>query len=94
MDIVYLQYLYIHNGVGSDILDKVCLVSGGGLSGSEMSGVTPSTTYIMPNGPSGSQEDLYWGAWCTFCHELDAHSGVSDGADVCNGGHIHGGGNW
>jgi hypothetical protein len=45
-----------------------------------------STTYFLP-----VQEDLAWGAWCTFCHE-PSH-GTSDGTG-CQSGHLHGGGNF
>jgi hypothetical protein len=43
-------------------------------------------TYFLP-----VQEDLAWGAWCTFCHE-PSH-GTSDGT-ACQSGHLHGGGNF
>jgi hypothetical protein len=45
-----------------------------------------SATYTLP-----VQEDLAWGAWCTFCHE-PSH-GTSDGT-ACQSGHLHGGGNF
>jgi predicted CXXCH cytochrome family protein len=50
------------------------------------------TTYTLPlNG--GSQELFYWGAWCSFCHKMNGHPGVTE-ATTCNGGHVHGGGNF
>lgn len=45
-----------------------------------------STTYTLP-----AQENLSWGAWCTFCHE-PSH-GTTDGTG-CQAGHLHGGGNF
>jgi hypothetical protein len=45
-----------------------------------------STTYFLP-----VQENLSWGAWCTFCHE-PSH-GAADGTG-CQSGHLHGGGNF
>jgi hypothetical protein len=45
-----------------------------------------STTYFLP-----VQENLSWGAWCTFCHE-PSH-GTADGTS-CQSGHLHGGGNF
>jgi decaheme cytochrome c component MtrC/MtrF-like protein/cytochrome c3-like protein len=55
-------------------------------------GVSPSTTYTIPaNG--GSQTFLEWGAFCTFCHTMSAHTGV-DEASSCNSGHVHGGNNF
>ena len=45
------------------------------------------TTYSLPN-----QTDVrYWGAWCTFCHEV-SHD-TRDGTG-CQSGHRHGGGNF
>jgi hypothetical protein len=37
------------------------------------------------------QEDMAWGAWCSFCHEMS--HGTSDGTG-CQAGHRHGGGNF
>ena len=31
-----------------------------------------STTYIMPDIGGSGQLDHYFGAWCTFCHKVDA----------------------
>jgi hypothetical protein len=45
-----------------------------------------STEYFLP-----VQENLAWGAWCTFCHE-PSH-GAADGTG-CQSGHLHGGGNF
>jgi hypothetical protein len=45
-----------------------------------------SNTYYLP-----VQEQLSFGAWCTFCHE-PSH-GTSDGTG-CQSGHLHGGGNF
>lgn len=40
---------------------------------------------------TGLQDDHYWGAWCSFCHKMDAHPGKVE-ADSCTNGHMHGGG--
>jgi cytochrome c553 len=55
-------------------------------------------TYILPLmdgnkiGPDGVQKDLYWGAWCTFCHKMESHGqGQSEGSK-CQSGHVHNGG--
>ena len=50
------------------------------------------TTYTLPvNGTS--QARFEWGAWCTFCHNMNAHAGV-DETTSCNTGHTHGGNNF
>jgi cytochrome c553 len=43
------------------------------------------------NEQTGIQQDHYWGAWCSFCHKMDAHPGKVE-ADSCTGGHMHNGG--
>ena len=54
-----------------------------------------STTYtlpvITPRNGDPTQQDHYWGAWCTFCHKMDAHPGKTE-EDSCTNGHMHGGG--
>jgi hypothetical protein len=57
------------------------------------------TTYILPpmNGrnideTNGVQQYRNWGAWCSFCHQIEAH-GLSE-EDTCNQNHVHGGGNF
>jgi hypothetical protein len=55
-------------------------------SGSEFAGIT-GTSYTLPvNG--GSQNDHEWGAWCTFCHNMSAHRGVTE-TTGCTSGHKH-----
>jgi hypothetical protein len=49
-----------------------------------------NTSYQFPE-IGGVQVDHYWGAWCTFCHKVDAHPGKVE-LDACTGGHMHGGG--
>ena len=49
-----------------------------------------NTSYEFPL-IGGEQVDHYWGAWCTFCHKVDAHPGKVE-LDACTGGHMHGGG--
>jgi hypothetical protein len=66
-----------------------------------------STTYSLPcqggNGqpncadnPGGAQEDLHYGAWCTFCHEMSSHPAKTEtgSSGSCAGTHSHGGGNF
>jgi len=49
------------------------------------------TTYTLESANDGStQANRQWGAWCSFCHNLDQHS--LDETKTCNGGHVHGGG--
>jgi len=55
------------------------------------------STYTLPpmNGrnideTNGLQEDHYWGAWCSFCHQMESHGQSEDNA--CRSGHMHGGG--
>jgi hypothetical protein len=50
-----------------------------------------STTYILPE-IGGTQEDHYWGAWCTFCHKIDSGHASKIETDSCQNGHMHGGG--
>jgi hypothetical protein len=46
------------------------------------------TSYTLPvNG--GSQNDHEYGAWCTFCHNMSAHRGVSE-TTTCTSAHKHG----
>ena len=61
-------------------------------SGGNNSGFPQVTTYVLPTpaGQSG-QTDHYWGAWCTFCHDLSGHNGVDEDT-ACQNGHMHGGG--
>jgi hypothetical protein len=51
-----------------------------------------STTYIMPVDGTNQTSDRF-SAWCTFCHEMNAHAGVGD-TTACNSGHRHGGNNF
>jgi hypothetical protein len=67
--------------------------------GSNNTGVFPSvdinaniSTYTLPDNGSG-QVFLEWGAFCTFCHTMDNHTGVTE-ASTCNSGHVHGGNNF
>jgi hypothetical protein len=76
----------------------LCTRQCNGGDGSDIDAELPefgSTTYNLPlngtNGQSGVQEDMGFGAWCTFCHE-PSH-GTSDGL-ACQSGHRHGGGNF
>ena len=51
-----------------------------------------STTYTLPE-VGGSQNLLNWGAWCTFCHTMGNHTGVTE-QTTCNSAHVHGGNNF
>jgi hypothetical protein len=51
-----------------------------------------STTYTLPDNGSG-QTFLEWGAWCTFCHTMGTHTGVTE-ATTCNSAHVHGANNF
>lgn len=61
------------------------------------------TTYVLPcfNGSTqvkcsnvnGIQKEFAWGAFCTFCHDMDSH-GQSEGNDSCSSGHKHTKGNF
>lgn len=60
---------------------------------------TDLTTYILPpmdgrniDESIGVQTDRYWGAWCSFCHQMESHGQSED--NECRSGHIHGGGNF
>jgi hypothetical protein len=63
----------------------------GGPAGSQFNGFS-GTTYTLPE-VAGNQTDHRWGAWCTFCHNMSAHAGVTEETD-CQGGHMHGGSNF
>jgi len=49
------------------------------------------TTYTFPVNADGQQELFGWGAWCSFCHDVDHGSGDGLG---CSSGHMHSGGNF
>jgi len=44
------------------------------------------------NDATGEQADHYWGAWCSFCHQMESHGQAED--NKCRQGHMHGGGNF
>ncbi|NCF62916.1 MAG: hypothetical protein GWP58_08690 [Gammaproteobacteria bacterium] len=47
------------------------------------------TTYDMKTANDGvTQENMQWGAWCSFCHNMDSHS--LNETKTCNDGHTHG----
>jgi hypothetical protein len=48
------------------------------------------TTYTLEAAGGGTQTNMQWGAWCSFCHNMDSHS--LDETKTCNGGHKHAGG--
>lgn len=50
------------------------------------------TTYTLPLVTrDNKQSDHYWGAWCSFCHNIQAHGRDED--VKCTNGHMHGSGN-
>jgi predicted CXXCH cytochrome family protein len=60
---------------------------------------TCSTVYKLPpmdgrniNEATGTQENRQWGAWCSFCHQMESHA--QDEGNTCNTGHVHGSGNF
>jgi hypothetical protein len=59
----------------------------GGWTGDTI-GATSGTTYNLANANGGVQADLQWGAWCSFCHNMEQH-GVNE-TKTCNTGHVHG----
>ncbi|HEY5643781.1 MAG TPA: hypothetical protein VIS31_13010 [Woeseiaceae bacterium] len=63
----------------------------GGQAGSQFAAFS-GTTYTLPLDAGNQRSDRY-GAWCTFCHNMNAHAGV-DETTACNSGHRHGGNNF
>ena len=53
-------------------------------------GFVIETEYTLDTAGGGTQEDHLWGAWCSFCHQMESH-GVAE-TKTCTGGHMHGGG--
>jgi cytochrome c553 len=77
--------------VGGWAGDGVGEVIGDGPPGAEQ------TVYYLPrmdgrntNDASGVQEDHQWGAWCSFCHQMQSHG--RDETVTCTAGHMHGDG--
>jgi hypothetical protein len=74
----------------------------GGFGGKGDMGTKVYTTYDLrcatttedrlldPDCDSGTQQNFQWGAWCSFCHNLEQH-GLNE-SKSCNTGHRHGGG--
>jgi len=55
------------------------------------------TTYLLPpmdgrniDESIGAQVDHYWGAWCSFCHQMESHGQKEENS--CRSGHQHNGG--
>jgi predicted CXXCH cytochrome family protein len=62
----------------------------GGWTGDTI-GTQSGTTYTLPlTSKTGTQSDHDWGAWCSFCHQMEKHGVDEDKA--CRSGHMHGGG--
>jgi hypothetical protein len=66
------------------------VMSTGGFGGKGDIGSIITETYTLTNAGGGTQSNYQWGAWCSFCHNMEAH-GV-DETKSCNTGHRHGGG--
>jgi predicted CXXCH cytochrome family protein len=77
-------------------------IGGGVLRFTTVSDYGPGdTTYQLPcfsgnsqvscGDPGAEQRDHGWGAFCTFCHDMQTH-GQSEDNDSCRTGHMHGGG--
>jgi hypothetical protein len=94
-----------HDGHGSDSLYHLrtsITIAGvdlqvGGQSGSQfgpdsVDPVTASTTYTLPL-IGGVQTAQYFGAWCTFCHEMSSHPDKTE-TDSCPNAHKHTGNNF
>lgn len=49
------------------------------------------TEYLLPSAilPGNAQNDHNWGAWCSFCHQIESHG--KDETTNCTSGHMHGG---
>ena len=63
----------------------------GGWTGDTI-GQTQVTEYFLPNNGTDGQDMYFWGAWCSFCHQMESHNRSETAA--CNTGHKHGGGNF
>jgi hypothetical protein len=64
----------------------------GGWAGDSI-GLTEVTEYFLPDmGGGEGQKEYNWGAWCSFCHQMEQHG--RNLTDNCNTGHKHGGGNF
>jgi cytochrome c553 len=88
----------IHNLRTSITVGGVVLQVGGVSNMPVPARITDPAVYTLPpidgrnvDVVTGVQTDHYWGAFCSFCHKMDAHPG-KDEADSCTGGHMHGGG--
>ena len=65
-------------------------MSVGGWTGDGI-GELSGTTYDMKTANDGvTQDDLQWGGFCSFCHNMQQHG--LDETKTCNTGHVHGGG--
>jgi predicted CXXCH cytochrome family protein len=47
-------------------------------------------TQVSCSEPGSTQDTLKWGAWCTFCHDMQTHGQTED--VTCRTGHRHGAG--
>jgi hypothetical protein len=50
------------------------------------------TEYFLPSDPAiveqGQQNNFNWGAWCSFCHQMESHNRAE--STDCSSGHMHG----
>jgi hypothetical protein len=63
----------------------------GGWTGDTIGPIQVTEYLLPPNGTDG-QDMYYWGAWCSFCHQMENHGRTE--TQACNTGHKHGGGNF
>jgi hypothetical protein len=77
--------------VGAGTASETIMETGGWSTGKAGDiGFKITTTYDLGDANGGVQEDHQWGAWCSFCHQMESH-GLAE-TKTCTGGHIHGGG--
>ena len=50
-----------------------------------------TTNYTLETAGGGTQDNMQWGAWCSFCHQHQSHGRDED--VKCTSGHMHGSGN-
>jgi hypothetical protein len=77
--------------VGAGTPSETIMSTGGWDTGkADDIGFVVGTTYTLEPAGGGAQENMQWGAWCSFCHQMEAH-GLAE-TKTCNSGHKHGGG--
>jgi cytochrome c553 len=75
--------------VGAGTASETVMSTGGWSTGKSGDiGFVVGTEYTLEPAGGGVQEMWQWGAWCSFCHQMEAH-GVAE-TKTCNSGHAHG----